>query len=126
MANGRPMAARHQPASQNSPRNSSRPLLTGIARGHGDRWEAFSLDFDLAVEGTSFADVQASLAQAIQMYLQAALAEPEPIRSRLLNRRAPFRVRLAFAWRLFRATLSGHAGRRERASDTFEFVACPA
>jgi hypothetical protein len=99
--------------------------LIGVAHGHGDEWEAYCLDFDLAVQGTSFEEVQASLEVAIRMYLEAALSEPEPVRSRLLNRRAPFFVRLSWARRLFWSTLFGHDTRGSD-SATFEFVACPA
>jgi hypothetical protein len=99
--------------------------LIGVAHGRGDQWEACCLDYDLAVQGQSFEEVQASLVQAIEMYLDAAYSESEPVRSRLLNRRAPFLVRLTWAWRLFWSTLLGHDTRRAE-SDTFEFLACPA
>jgi hypothetical protein len=68
--------------------------LVGIATGHGDEWEAFCLDFDLAAQGRSFEEVKCDLLQAINMYVDAALAEPEPARSQLLSREAPFFVRL--------------------------------
>jgi hypothetical protein len=101
--------------------------LIGVAHGHGDQWEAYCLGYDLAVQGRSFEEVQASLIQAINMFLQAAYSEPEPMRSRLLNRRAPFGVRLTWALRLFWSALFGHDARREGdSSDTFEFLACPA
>jgi hypothetical protein len=119
-------AARRQPE---QPETRSRRMdhrLIGVAHGRGDQWEAYCLDYDLAVQGRSFEEVQSSLVQAIHMYLDTALSEPEPIRSRLLNRRAPFLVRLTWALRLFWSALFGHATRRERVSDTFEFLACPA
>jgi hypothetical protein len=101
--------------------------LIGVAHGHGDQWEAYCLDYDLAVQGQSFEEVQASLMQAIGMFLDAAESEPEPVRSRLLNRRAPFLVRLTWALRLFWSALLGHDAQREGdSSDTFEFLACPA
>jgi hypothetical protein len=125
MGEGRAAARRQEHSRENHMRKTN-PLLIGVAHGHGDQWEAFCLDFDLAVAGTSFEEVQASLTQAVRMYLETAFAEPEPIRSKLLGRRAPFLVRLTLGWRLFRATLAGHTGRRERAPDTFEFVACHA
>ena len=100
--------------------------LVGIARGRGDDWEAFCLDFDLAVQGRSFEEVKASLMRAIAMYLDAALSEPEPLRSRLLARKAPFFVRLMWAVRVFWSALSIHATRRDSIPDTVEFIACPA
>jgi hypothetical protein len=97
-----------------------------VASGRANDWEAFSLDFDLAVQGRSFEEVRLSLSRAIDMYLESALAEPEPIRSRLLARRAPFLVRLMWAWRVFWSTLSIHAAHRDSGPATVEFIACPA
>lgn len=101
-------------------------VIQCIASGHGTDWEAFCLDYDLAVQGRSFEEVRLSLAKAIDMYLDSALAEPEPLRTRLLARRAPFRVRLMWAWRVFWSTLAIHAARRDSYPATVEFVACPA
>lgn len=100
--------------------------VVGIARGRGDDWEAFCLDFDLAVQGRSFEEVRKSLVRAIELYLEAALSEPEPLRSRLLARRAPFLVRLMWACRVFWSALSTHATHRDRNPSTVEFLACPA
>jgi hypothetical protein len=96
-----------------------------IATGHGDQWEAFCLDFDLAVQGRSFDEVRRYLNDAVAMYLERVLTEPEPDRSRLLARKAPFLVRLMWAWRLFRLTISGRTRRDENAMVEFP-VACPA
>jgi hypothetical protein len=71
-----------------------------VASGHGSQWEAFCLDFDLAVQGQSLQEVRGLLREAID-YVQAADAEPEPNRSRLLARKAPLLVRLMWAWRIF-------------------------
>lgn len=97
-----------------------------VASGHGSQWEAFCLDFDLAVQGRSFEEVRRLLQRAIEMYIDAAAKEPEPIRSRLLGRKAPFLVRLMWAWRVFWSTLSIRATRRGNVSATVEFIACPA
>jgi hypothetical protein len=97
-----------------------------VASGRGTDWEAFCLDFDLAVQGRSFGEVHASMNRAIAMYVNSALAEPEPIRSRLLARKAPFLVRLTWALRVFWSTLLIHATRRGNRHATVEFIACPA
>lgn len=89
-------------------------VLVCVAHGHGQDWEAFCLDFDLAVQGHSLADVRDRLEDAITDYVQAAMAEAEPARSQLLNRRAPFLLRLQWALRFFVATISG----RNRSSDS--------
>src|SRR5262249_7788297 len=79
-----------------------RANLQCVATGHGDKWEAICLDLDLAVQGHSFEEVRQSLGVAIEMYVERAMEAPEPTRSQLLNRKAPFFVRLIWALRLFR------------------------
>lgn len=100
--------------------------LVCVASGRGSQWEAFCLDFDLAVQGRSFEEVRQLLTGAIEMYIDAAVKEPEPFRSRLLGRKAPFWVRLMWAWRVFWSTLSIRATRRGNNPATVEFIACPA
>lgn len=97
-----------------------------VITGRDDAWEAFCLDFDLAVQGRSMDEVRASLIKAINMYVATAIKQPEPIRSRLLGRQAPFFVRLMWALRAFWATLAIRAGRHRGMPATIEFVACPA
>jgi predicted RNase H-like HicB family nuclease len=105
---------------------SEKQDIVCIATGRANQWEAFCLDFDIAVQGRSFEEVRRSLSDAIEMYLEVALAEPEPHRSRLLARKAPFLVRLMWAWRVFWSTLSVRATRRDSNPATVEFIACPA
>ena len=71
------------------------------AEGHKDQWQAICLDLDIAVQGRSLADVQESLGEAIDLYVEAANAENEHQREKLLNRRTPFGVRLSIALRSF-------------------------
>jgi len=105
--------------------SEAKQALVCIATGRADQWEAFCLDFDIVVQGRSFDEVRRYLNDAIEMYLETALAEPEPDRSRLLARKAPFLLRLMWAWRLFRLTISGRT--RCQDSATVEFpIACPA
>jgi len=87
-----------------------RDNLQCIAAGHGDKWEAICLDLDLAVQGHSFEEMCQSLGVAIEMYVERAMEAPEPTRSQLLNRKAPFFVRLMWALRLFRSTVFSRAG----------------
>lgn len=98
--------------------------LYGIAHGKEGTWEAFSLDFDLAVQGHSFEEVSEGLRGAISTYLQDVAAEQEPARSRLLRRRVPLHVRLIWGWRFFWFALWG----RKADSDSTIWlpVACPA
>jgi hypothetical protein len=81
-----------------------------VARGHQGEWEAFCLDLDLAVQGRSFDEVKDQLERVVAGYVDSALAEPEPARSQLLHRRAPFSVRLRWGLRfLIAALFSGRA-----------------
>jgi hypothetical protein len=97
--------------------------LRCIAYHYEGRWVAFCLDLDIAVEAGSFDQAQVVLAEALRSYVQDAMAESEPVRSRLLNRRAPLHVRLLWGWRIFWATV--RTGRDH--DGTIEFpVACPA
>jgi predicted RNase H-like HicB family nuclease len=98
--------------------------LYGIAHGRDGVWEAFSLDFDLAVQGRSFEEVSEGLREAISTYLQDVAAEQEPARSRLLRRRVPLHVRLTWAWRFFWFALRG--GKSDSDSTVWLPVACPA
>ena len=99
-------------------------VLLCIARGHAQAWEAFCLDFDLAVQGQSLGEVRGKLEDAIADYVHAAWAESEPARSQLLGRRAPFFVRLRWAFRFFVRTISG---RNLDSDSTVGFpVSCPA
>jgi hypothetical protein len=103
---------------------ASNAVLLCVAHGHGQSWEAFCLDFDLAVQGQSLPEVRGRIEDAISDYVHAASGESEPARSQLLNRRAPFFVRFQWAVRFFVRTLSG---RNPDGDSTVGFpVSCPA
>src|SRR6266581_1964140 len=95
------------------------PILVCVARGRDESWEAFCLDFDLAVQGNSLEEVRGRLEDAIVDYVHGAKLEGEPARSRLLSRRAPFLVRLRWAIRFFVGTVFG------RTSDSRATVGFP-
>jgi hypothetical protein len=98
--------------------------LLCVAHGGGQEWEAFSLDFDLAVQGNSFEEVKGSLETAIRNYVEAAMAQPEPARTQLLNRRVPLRTKLLWWWRIARWAFFD---RRPTKESTVGFpVPCPA
>jgi hypothetical protein len=80
--------------------------LECIAHGSGNEWQAICLDLDIAVQAHSLNDVTHLLQESVATYIQDALAQDEPLRSELLNRSVPFSVRMAWAIRLFMATLS--------------------
>lgn len=59
------------------------------AEGHDGEWEAFCLNFDLAVHGGSFEEVRRGLVEAISVYLEYVHDLPAGERRKFLNRRAP-------------------------------------
>lgn len=85
-----------------------RKKLLCYAEGQGDAWEAFCLDFDLAVQGKSFEEVYRSLNVAIRDYVSAAHGEDSATAERLLHRKAPFIERLKFYWRYLQAIRKSH------------------
>lgn len=98
--------------------------LRGIAHGRAGQWEAFSLDFDLAVQGRSFEEVSRLLNEAVNMYVETAMEEPEPVRHQLLNRTAPLWTRLMWSYRSAVWTL---LRKKHTEENTFQFpVPCHA
>jgi len=72
-------------------------VLQCFAHGQNGRWEAICVDLDIAVEGSSLEDVRSRLTAAIDSYVEDASREDVRTAARLLNRRAPFLVRLRLA-----------------------------
>jgi predicted RNase H-like HicB family nuclease len=88
-------------------------------------WEAFSLDFDIAVQGMTFDEAKDRIQHAIVTYVQDAMKEAEPHKSRLLNRRAPLWVRLMWGWRFFLETVRDTRDHGKNIAVGFP-VTCPA
>lgn len=99
-------------------------IVLCVARGHAGHWEAFSLDFDLAVQGISLIEVREKLQRAVNDYVAAASAEPEPARSQLLSRRAPLSVRVRWGLRFLTGIIFGR--NRDRDSTVGFPVTCHA
>jgi len=88
-------------------------------------WEALCLDFDIAVQAATFDEAKDTLQYAVATYVEDAMKEEEPDKSRLLNRRAPLWVRLMWGWRLFLDAVRD--GRDHGKNVTVGFpVTCPA
>jgi hypothetical protein len=99
-----------------------RKRLLCYAEGHGEAWEAFCLDLDLAVQGRSFEEVYHSLCAAIRDYVEAALKEDRATAERLLNRKAPLLDRLRFYRHYLGSILRSH-----KDEETHGFtIPCPA
>ena len=96
-----------------------RRLIQCYAEGRPGQWEAVCLDFDIAVQGSSYDEVYRSLNQAVGMYLQSVLAMPAPERDRFLARRAPLSMRLKYLWAVFRSSL---LGRQDNGKERHEFM----
>jgi hypothetical protein len=96
-----------------------------VARPSGSGWEALCLDFDIGVQGQSFVDVQCKLEDMVTSYIEDALQEEEPHRSRLLHRRTPLGVRLLWGVRIFLATVFGRRDGERPSSIEFP-IQCPA
>jgi hypothetical protein len=99
-------------------------FIYGVAHGRNDQWEAFSFDFDLAVQGRSFEEVSERLKEAVGAYIATAMEQPEPVRSELLRRTAPLRVRALWTFRIALWTMF-HNKRTEESAFGFP-VPCPA
>ena len=75
------------------------------AEGRLGSWEAFCLDFDLAVQGESFDEVYNELNDAISMYLEYVRGLPKEEQSQFLTRKVPFKLRMKFILILLVTTL---------------------
>jgi predicted RNase H-like HicB family nuclease len=73
-------------------------MLRCYAEGHAGSWQAYCLDFDLAVQGESFEGVYRSLQDAIALYVETVKELPEAERRRFFERKAPLSLRLKFLW----------------------------
>ncbi len=81
--------------------------LRCIVEGSGDSWDALCVDLDIAVSGHSVQEVKQSLEEAVADYLAYVVTLDEPDRTELLNRRAPWRLRIRFAYYGLLAALRG-------------------
>lgn len=69
-------------------------------------WTGLCVDLDIAVQGDTFEDVAEDLRTAIEEFITHVKMLPEPDRSRLLSRKAPWHLRAKYglyqiqdAWR---------------------------
>lgn len=94
----------------NSGTGAVRTILC-YAEGHGEQWEGFCLDFDLAVQGSSFDDVIGKLREQAELYLEGVRELPEADRARLFHRSVPWFLRVRLGWRgLWAAIRAGGDG----------------
>lgn len=67
------------------------------AYGTDGNWQGICVDLDIAVQGRNFKEVLDLMGQAIESYVDDALAETPYDADRLLARRAPWYVRARLA-----------------------------
>ena len=91
----------------------STKVLHCYAEGREGDWEAICLDYDIAVQGRSFEEVARSLREAVVLYLESLKDLPQADQERLLQRRAPLRLRLKFLMGTAREMLVGNRGGAE-------------
>jgi hypothetical protein len=87
------------------------PKIVCYAEGTGDRWEAYCLTFDLAVQGRSFDEVHQKIVDQVGLYLDGIGALPVQEQGHLLFRRAPWWVWLRFMVLRWFAGLLGRDGK---------------
>ena len=71
------------------------------AFGSGRAWEAICTDFDIAVFGSSLAEVQSSLETGLDLYLEEIAEADAEDRGYLLSRRSPWTVRAKLRFRVW-------------------------
>lgn len=98
--------------------------LRCFAWGGGTEWQALCIDLDIAVQGASFEEVEASLATAVEMYLDTVVGLPPEEQARLLSRRVPWHVRVGLASRAWLHSIFG--GHRPRGFTFRPHIAAPA
>ena len=101
-------------------------LIRCYAEGRPGHWEAFCLDFDLAVQGKSFHDVYSKLNEQLELYVEGVAALPAAERARLINRRAPFSSWLRVSLIVLLSNLGRSQNRPERASFDLSLDDCRA
>lgn len=85
------------------------------AEGRPGQWEAFCLDLDLAVQGTSFPEVKKKIEDQVELFVESLHDLPEADQIRMLNRKVPLWFELRAAWKLLCARWDKSEDRRQRA-----------
>ncbi|HEV8016355.1 MAG TPA: hypothetical protein VGP48_12530 [Stellaceae bacterium] len=86
---------------------------------HGDTWEALCVDYDVAVQGHSYAEVYDRIITAVSEYLKYIETLPEGERARFRNRGVPLGVRLWCTVRVLWTVIRGGSDHREGGSGIF-------
>lgn len=86
--------------------------LRCYANEHEGAWEALCVDLDIAVQGDSFQAVYHDLATVVAQYVEYVGTLPADERRRLLHRKAPFGLRLRFAWAALALVFGRNGGGR--------------
>ena len=92
-----------------------RKVVHCYAEGRPGQWEAFCLEFDLAVQGTSFQDVMSKLREQIELYIESVCDLPQADQERLLNRGVPWWFIVRLWWRMTKSLLQRSSNEKQRA-----------
>lgn len=99
--------------------------LLCFARGRPGEWEAICLDYDIAVQGTSFEEVERLLGMSIDDYVESARKEAPAVRDKLLRRSAPAHVWLGYVFGFLWHNLGRRRSNGDRLEHSFQ-MSCPA
>lgn len=103
--------------SQGAGKNNMRKIVVCYAEGTQDTWEAFCVDFDLAVQGRSFEEVYQKLDKQIGVFLEGVMALAENERAHLLNRKMPLIARVKLFSNVFWPVFSSRSNKLHHAYD---------
>lgn len=92
-----------------------RKVVHCYAEGRPGQWEAFCLEFDLAVQGSSCEDVMSKLRDQIELYVEEVCELPVEDQRRLLSRGVPFAFRLRMLWFMAVSFLFSPSNDKQRA-----------
>lgn len=104
-------------------KNPTPKALLCYAHGRNGAWQGICVDYDIAVQGSSFEEVKNLLNEAIVTYIADALEEPARDQKRLLNRNAPFLVKVGLVCRFLIYVLFRNSDRDQQANFS---IPCPA
>jgi hypothetical protein len=85
-------------------------VIRCYAEGRPGHWEAFCLNFDLAVQGKSFPEVYSKLNDQVHLYVEGVSGLPAKDRARLLHRSAPFGTWARYMWALLATSAQDDRG----------------
>jgi predicted RNase H-like HicB family nuclease len=100
-------------------------VLRYFIEGSGQSWHAICVDLDISAQGESLPEVEATLNEMVDAYLETVMSYPEEERRQLLSRKAPLLQRAKFVVGFFLASVFASRGHNDKLS-LIRHHACPA